>query len=80
MAKGKSQQVSFREKLPEYERIAAFARAEDLTLADFVRKVFRIEFKKYQEAGSLQALRQITCSGPSHKERQPRPRRRSRTT
>jgi hypothetical protein len=57
MARGKSRQISFREKEVLAGRIEAAARAEDLALADFVRKVFRYGFRQYETAGSLFAFR-----------------------
>jgi hypothetical protein len=57
MPRGKSRQISFREKEELAARIYEAAQHEDLELADFVRKVFRYAFKEYQVAGSLYALR-----------------------
>jgi hypothetical protein len=57
MSKGKSVQVSFREKVEAVLRIDAAAKVEDLDRADFVRKVFRYGFREYETAGSLYAMR-----------------------
>jgi hypothetical protein len=57
MARGKSRQISFREKEALSELIEQAAKKEDLALADFVRKVFRYGFREYETAGSLYALR-----------------------
>ena len=57
MARGKSRQISFREKEDLAAKVQAAAKIEDLDLADFVRKIFRFAFKEYQTAGSLYALR-----------------------
>jgi hypothetical protein len=57
MARGKSRQISFREKEALAARIESAAKAEDLALADFVRKIFRYGFRQYETAGSLFAFR-----------------------
>jgi hypothetical protein len=57
MARGKSRQISFREKEDLAAKVLEAAKVEDLDLADFVRKIFRFAFKEYQTAGSLYALR-----------------------
>lgn len=57
MARGKSRQISFREKEELAAKVQAAAKVEDLSDADFVRKLFRIAFKEYETAGSLYALR-----------------------
>jgi len=57
MARGKSRQISFREKEALAARIESAAKAEDLALADFVRKIFRSGFRLFETVGSLLALR-----------------------
>jgi hypothetical protein len=57
MSRGKSVQVSFREKVEAVLRIDDYAKVEDLGRADFVRKVFRYGLKEYETAGSLHAMR-----------------------
>jgi hypothetical protein len=57
MSRGKSVQVSFREKLEAVLTIDEYAKVEDLGRADFVRKVFRYGLKEYETAGSLYAMR-----------------------
>jgi hypothetical protein len=54
--KAKEHQISFREEKEIVERILAAAEKEDLTPADFVRKVFRQGFRRYEVLGSLFAL------------------------
>jgi hypothetical protein len=53
----KGMQVSFREEEEFAERVRHAAELEELSFADFVRKVFRHGFMEYQRAGSLFALR-----------------------
>ncbi len=57
MTRGKSRQISFREKEDLYRRVEDSARDEDLAIADFVRKVFRVGFREYEAHGSLHAVR-----------------------
>jgi len=54
-----TRQLSFRIEEELYAKVqeAATGKTEDLALADFARKLFEIAFKRYQEAGSLYALR-----------------------
>jgi len=56
--RGKSKQISFREKSELVEQLHAAALREDLTFADFVRKLFRFGFSAYEICGSLHALRE----------------------
>lgn len=57
MSRGKSIQVSFREKVAAVHLIDKYAKVEDLERADFVRKIVRYGLKKYETAGSLHVLR-----------------------
>lgn len=57
MAKGRSQQISFRADDELASKIQAASKVEEIPVADFVRKIFRFAFKEYQTAGSLYALR-----------------------
>ena len=52
-----SKQISFRADPELANRIEAAAAFEELALADFVRKIFRVAMMEYDEAGSLHALR-----------------------
>lgn len=52
-----TRQLSFREDEALVARIEAAAVVEDLSVADFVRKVFRFGFRSYELSGSLYALR-----------------------
>jgi HicB family len=56
-----SKQMSFRAEPELASRIARAAAYEELSVADFVRKVFRIGFERYEELGSLHALRSATA-------------------
>jgi hypothetical protein len=53
----KRNQLSFRVEDEFTNQVEAAAKAEDLAVADFVRKVFRWGFAEYQRAGSLHTLR-----------------------
>jgi len=72
MTTRRTQQVSFRAKRPEYDHIAEAAKVEELTVADFVRKLVRLVLKEYEVEGSLHALRvRVTTDGglwPGHGE------------
>jgi len=57
MPRGKSRQISFREKEELAREIADAAKVEDRDLADFVRRLVRLVFREYKIAGSLHALR-----------------------
>jgi hypothetical protein len=57
MGETKSKQVSFRVRDELSAHIQDAAVREDLKTADLVRKIFSWAFDKYQEAGSLHALR-----------------------
>lgn len=63
MRKGQSRQISFRIEEEIAARVEAAATVEDLALADFVRKVFRVAFSQYETAGSLHAMRQGAEAG-----------------
>lgn len=56
-SRGKSKQISFREKVDAADRIERAAAAEDMLVADFVRRLVRYAMKEYEAAGSLHALR-----------------------
>jgi hypothetical protein len=56
-----SKQISFRAGPELAGRVERAADYEDLSVADFVRKVFRIGFERYEELGSLHALRTATA-------------------
>lgn len=53
----KRSQISFRIEDGLNERVEAAAVNEDLAVADFVRKVFKLGFALYEQAGSLHVLR-----------------------
>lgn len=57
MVRGKSRQISFREKEELAAVIADLAKDEDRDLADFVRRLVRLAVKEYRIAGSLRAMR-----------------------
>lgn len=52
-----SRQLSFREEEHTAAQVVEAAEQEELPVADFIRKLFRFAFRRYQEAGSLHALR-----------------------
>jgi hypothetical protein len=54
--KAKEIQLSFREEKEIVKKIKDAADLEDLSIADFVRKVFRQGFRRYELVGSLYAL------------------------
>ena len=49
-------QLSFREEKALVDKVDDAANREELARADFVRKVFRHGFRRYESAGSLHAL------------------------
>jgi hypothetical protein len=57
MPRSKSRQISFREKIDLFAQVQEAAEREDLHLADFVRKIFRLSFRAYNVVGSLHAFR-----------------------
>ncbi len=57
VARKHSKQISFRAEAELAARVEAAAAFEELALADFVRKIFRVAMKEYDDAGSLHALR-----------------------
>lgn len=70
MPKGKlapSRQVSFRIDPELAKRIEDAAAFEELSVADFARKLFRRAFAEYQTAGSLHALRAKDGDTPAPK-------------
>lgn len=57
-----SKQVSFRLRADLMAKLELAAKYEDLSVADFVRKIFRIGFERYEQLGSLQALREAAAN------------------
>lgn len=57
MAKRPSRQVSFRIDPDVAKKIDEAAAFEELSVADFARKIFKRAFADYETAGSLHALR-----------------------
>jgi hypothetical protein len=56
-AQAKGTQVSFREDQEFADRVRQWAELEELSFADFVRKVFHVGLREYEKAGSLYALK-----------------------
>jgi hypothetical protein len=54
-----TRQVSFREEEELVAKVLEAANREELPVADFVRKLFRLAFRRYQDAGSLYSLRKL---------------------
>jgi hypothetical protein len=57
MTQSKPKQISFRADSDMGAQVDAAAEREELSVADFVRKIFRFGFREYQGAGSLHALK-----------------------
>lgn len=53
----KNKQISFRVDDDLATRVDDAAEREELPVADFVRKIFRMGFERYEMLGSLHALR-----------------------
>jgi hypothetical protein len=53
----KRNQLSFRVEEDFSDAVEAAASTEDLAVADFVRKLFKLAFAEYQQIGSLHAMR-----------------------
>lgn len=69
MKRLKTRQLSFRAELELFEKVEAAAQFEDLSTADFVRKIFRRAYREYEAAGSLHVLRsQDSVADPEQKE------------
>jgi len=53
----KTKQISFKVEDALGQRIEAVAEAEDIPMADFVRKIFLWGLEQYEAIGSMRALR-----------------------
>lgn len=58
-----TRQLSFRIEDATYSKLEACASFEELSIADFARKVFKISFREYLAAGSLHVLREKCVVG-----------------
>jgi hypothetical protein len=53
----KERQISFRVDRDSAEELEAWAKQEEISVADLIRKLMRISVKAYRQTGSLHELR-----------------------
>lgn len=65
----KDKQVSFRVDAAMYGKIEDAAAEEELSVADFCRKLFRWSFEQYEGEGNLHTLRRLSVGRQTEAER-----------